>query len=154
MNFTDPSYLQHGNVQQQSAYRVLTELHIFSSLAEFQPVLTGTFPLGINAPGSDLDISCAVYDPKRFVTLATNEYGKLPRFQVKQAIFSNLLTVLIRFNYQRWPIELFGQALPSLRQSAYRHMVAEHRILQLANPSFFQRVKELKSKGIVRHEVV
>jgi len=148
VNFTDPAYLQRGNDRQRLAYQTLGELKLFSYLAEFRPVLTGTFPLGIDIPGSDLDICCEVYQPQSFAQSVSQQYGHLPDFEVQPVISNNVLATVIRFRYQQWLIELFGQPIPPARQQAYRHMVVEHRILQLADAHFWERIKELKRKGL------
>ncbi|MGD1893688.1 MAG: DUF4269 domain-containing protein [Cyclobacteriaceae bacterium] len=148
MDFTNPIYLQRGNDRQRSAYQTLNNLALFSHLADFQPVLTGTVPLGIDIPDSDLDICCEVYQPQSFMQTVSNRYSRLPGFEVHPTINNNILTTVIQFRHGQWLIELFGHPLPTIQQPAYRHMVVEHRILQLANANFWEGIKELKRKGI------
>ncbi|MGB3585904.1 MAG: DUF4269 domain-containing protein [Tunicatimonas sp.] len=148
MEFNSLSYLKEGTAQQQSAYRALHSLDLFNYLSEYYPLLTGTVPLRIDIDSSDLDICCEVHTPKLFVDQVTKEYGDLPSFQVLRMLSHNLLAILIRFRYQSWPIELFGQPLPATKQHAYRHMIVEHRILQLASVAFREQIKELKQQGI------
>ncbi len=148
MDFTDPAYLRQGNDRQRSAYQTLSELKLFSNLADFHPVLTGTVPLGIDIPGSDLDICCEVYQPQSFVQTVSQRYHHLPDFEVQPVISNNVLATVIRFRTQQWLIELFGQPFPPVEQQAYRHMVVEHRTLELATKDFWEDIKELKRKGL------
>ncbi|MEO0333269.1 MAG: DUF4269 domain-containing protein, partial [Bacteroidota bacterium] len=60
----------------------------------------------------------------------------------------SLSTVIISFKYQHWSIEIFGQALPTQRQYAYRHMLIEYRILTLANARFKESIIQLKREGV------
>lgn len=148
MNFADLAYLQRGNDRQQSAYQALNELELFSYLANFHPILTGTVPLSIDIPSSDLDICCEVYQPKSFAATVAKQYGHLPNFKVQPIIVNHVLTTVIQFRYGQWLIELFGHPLPPVQQQAYRHMIVEHRVIGLANANFCETIITLKRKGI------
>ncbi len=54
--FIDPAYLADGNQRQRAAHRVLSELRIFEILAPYHAMLSGTIPLAIDIPESDLDV--------------------------------------------------------------------------------------------------
>nr|WKN40226.1 DUF4269 domain-containing protein [Tunicatimonas sp. TK19036] len=148
MDFTNPDYLKTGNERQQQAYHAINQLAVFATLAPYNPVLTGTIPIGIDIPGSDLDIICEVYQPDAFIQDVKARFGYLPGFSVRQTVVQELPTVIINFCYQGWPFELFGQPLPATRQVAYRHMMIEHRILQLASPDFRLVIRQLKQAGM------
>jgi len=144
---TDLSYLKNGNPRQQSAYQTLVRLNIFSYLSKYRPLLTGTVPLGIDIESSDLDISCEVYEHRSFIQQVGSRYGDLSEFAV-ESTNTAYHSIIIRFYYQPWVIELFGQPLPTMQQHAYRHMMVEHQILQLASANFCRKVRELKQQGI------
>lgn len=147
MKFNYLSYLKEGNARQQSAYQALRSLGLFDHLSEYRPLLAGTIPLGIDVVSSDLDICCEVYEPLSFVQTVSSRYSYLPEFYVDSNPTPHLSTI-IRFSYQKWPVELFGQPLPAIKQHAYRHMIIEHRILQLANVAFREEIKALKQRGV------
>ncbi|WKN41887.1 DUF4269 domain-containing protein [Tunicatimonas pelagia] len=147
MKFASLSYLGEGNDRQQSAYRTLQGLGLFNYLSAYCPVLTGTVPLGIDVDTSDLDICCEAHDRPSFIDFVSSRYGHLTGFCVDSNSAPQFSTI-IRFSYQKWLIELFGQSLPAIRQHAYRHMMVEHRILQLADANFHRKVRELKQRGV------
>jgi hypothetical protein len=49
---------------------------------------------------------------------------------------------------EEFSIEIFGQNKPTIEQNAYRHMIAEYKILQEKGEDFKQKIIELKQKGI------
>lgn len=135
-NWFDPAYLLEGDSGQQRAYHALNELRLFTKLAPFSPVLTGTFPLRLQVENSDLDVICEVHDFNLFQSTLTAEFGAKPDFVLRQVEISGLPTIIATFTVQDLPIEIFGQAVPVKRQNAYRHMVIEARLLALAHKSF------------------
>jgi hypothetical protein len=48
----------------------------------------------------------------------------------------------------RWPIEIFGQPVPTINQNGYRHMVIEARLLEIFGDSFRHQIIDLKSNGM------
>lgn len=107
-------------------------------------MLTGTIPLGIDTPSSDLDICCEVYDIEQFIQRARGQYGYHEEFKYRSSTHQSVPTVIISFKYQHWPIEIFGQALSTQQQYAYQHMLIEYRILDLANSRFKEKIIQLK----------
>ncbi|MEW8979547.1 MAG: DUF4269 domain-containing protein [Symbiobacterium sp.] len=140
--------LRHGTAAQQQAHAALEGLGIMDLLAPHDPVLAGTFPLDLNIPGSDLDIVCAVYDTELFRHTLTNAYGHLPDFSVRSAVKHGLPAVICKFTYRGIPVEVFGQPLPSRQSHAYRHMVAEARLLALTGPGGVEAIRRLKAGGL------
>ncbi|MEM6840742.1 MAG: DUF4269 domain-containing protein [Bacteroidota bacterium] len=147
MDFTNLAYLQTGNARQQADYQLLDELQLFTWLADYQPILTGTFPLTIDIDSSDLDICCEVYELEQFAHRVEKYYGHLEEFKCRPSTHQSVSTAIISFKYQGWPIEVFGQALPTQRQYAYRHMLIEYRVLSLANAHFKENIIQLKQDG-------
>ena len=46
--------------------QVLDELGVLQALAEFEPTVIGTPPLGIDVSTSDIDVACTASDLSRF----------------------------------------------------------------------------------------
>lgn len=147
MFWNDLTYLNRGSDRQRDAFRVLIELDLFSVLAEFEPVLAGTFPLGIETPQSDLDILCYARDLDHFSTLVTGVYGDQDDFSVRHTEKSDLATVICNFRTQNIPIELFAQDRPTEEQNGYLHMVAEARLLREGGEEALMAIRELKLEG-------
>ena len=68
-------------------------------------------------------------------------------FDVKEKTIRNRLTVISRFTYQDFFIEIFGQNRPVKEQEAYRHMLIEYKILEEKGENFRQEILALKKKG-------
>lgn len=148
--FKDLSYLKHGNHRQQAVYDVLAELQIMDKLREFDPILVGTIPIGIDLPESDLDIICCVSDFKVFQEVITERLGNIHTFQFSyepgkaQAAES----VVVQFTYKDWLFELFAQPIPTVMQNGFRHMMVEHRILNILGEEARHLIIALKRSGI------
>jgi hypothetical protein len=143
-------YLQQGNLRQQHAYVVLEELALWSTMSGFDPVLAGTIPLAIDVPASDLDIICEVALPCQalFEQVLQDHYGHLPSFQLGRMSSRGYEASVGSFYYAGIALEVFGQALPTVQQYAYRHLVVEQAILQVGGETWRQAVQRLKQQGL------
>lgn len=148
MFWDDLSYLNRGSDRQRSAYQVLIGLDLFSILSEFDPVLAGTYPLGIETPESDLDILCHADDLDRFTHVVEAVYGDEDDFTVRQREKNDLPTVICNFRAARMSIELFAQPCPTEEQRAYRHLVAEARLLREGGEDALHAIRDLKMDGM------
>ncbi len=148
MDFTDIAYLQAGTPRQRAAYAALNSLGIFRHLRAFQPLLAGTIPLGIDLPGSDLDIVCCCRNHQAFGELLQKHYGELKGFCLNTTTCQDRLTTIARFTYQGFPVEIFAQNMDSRKQPAFRHMLVEYKILQQQGERFRQQVILLKEAGL------
>ncbi len=113
-------------------------------LAPYDPILTGTIPIEIEIPASDLDIVCEVHDPENFTTILRENFGKYDRFDIR----GSGDTVVCGFRADGEEVEIFGSPVPSVRNNAYRHMLIEHRLLMLFGEDFRRQIIELKSQGL------
>lgn len=152
IDFTSIEYLKAGNERQQRAYEVLTKHRVFPKLKPYSPVLAGTIPIGIDIESSDLDIICEVdlrfeedfLDDIMFSRLIPTDV----EVKVENILVNGEKSIVLNFMLEEFPIEIFGQNKPSLAQNAYRHMMAEYRILRDKGEEFKQKIIELKKQGI------
>jgi hypothetical protein len=128
----------------------LQNLSIWRTLSAFDPVLAGTIPLDIDIASSDLDILCAVdsAETARFTQLLEAQYAHLPQFTLAQKLINHRASVVCRFRYQAFEIEVFGQDCPTERQQAFRHMVVEDCVLQAGGETWRVAVRQLKEQGL------
>jgi hypothetical protein len=145
--FKSIHYLKSGNEKQRHALRAMTELGIFEDMAEYNPVLCGTVPIGIDVDGSDLDIVMEVHDFIRFSNTAVSLYQGFEGFACKEKILKSIPTIKVNFFFGGFQFELFGQPVPVEQQNAYRHMLVEHYLLT-KYPKIKQDVIMLKKQGI------
>lgn len=141
-------HLNRGSDRQRDAYQAMIELDIFSVLGDYDPVLAGTLPLGIETPESDLDILCEAEDLDRFEALVEAAYGYLDDFRQQRDIADGLASSISSFQYRRFPVEIFAQARPVDQQRAYRHMVAEGRLLREGGEEAAGAIRQLKLDGL------
>ncbi|SDI87890.1 protein of unknown function [Chryseobacterium taeanense] len=147
IDFTKIDYLKSGNEKQKKAYEVLTKYQVFDRLKSYSPILAGTIPIEIDIEESDLDIICEVKDEDEFEKLLSNFF---PETEIKTERISikGEDSIVFNFKLDEFPIEIFGQNIPTIEQNAYRHMMAEYKILQEKEEDFKQKIIELKKKGI------
>lgn len=149
-NWKNVSYLRTGTPRQQQAYATLQQLGVMSTLHEFDPVLAGTIPLDIDIASSDLDLLCAVAPSEvtYFNQLLRSHYAHLPEFALAQKLINQRASVVCRFRYQEFVVEIFGQDCPTEAQHAFRHMVIEDHVLQAGGERWRAAVRHLKNQGL------
>jgi hypothetical protein len=146
--WTDITYLNRGSDRQRDAFRVLIDLDLFSVLAEFEPMLAGDFPLGLENAQSDLEILCNAELLERFTELVTLAYGDQDEFSIRDTEKHGLSTVLCNFHTQGIPVELSAQARATEEQNAYLHFVAEARLLREGGEEAVRAIRDLKAEGM------
>ncbi|MDQ3930916.1 MAG: DUF4269 domain-containing protein [Chloroflexota bacterium] len=144
----DLTYLVLGSEVQRWAAAVLQNLGIFSTLAEYKPVLAGTIPLDIAVDSSDLDITCEVYDLEQFAELLSASYAHLSGFRIRQKGVRGVMSVVASFEFEGLPVDVFGQPQPVSEQYAYRHMDVEARLLEMGGPEAREEIRRLKREGL------
>lgn len=147
IDFTKLDYLKIGNVKQKRAYEVLTKYKIFQILNYYSPILAGTIPIEIDVEGSDLDIICKVEDKIKFEKFLIEKFKDFD-FKIKKSNINNEESLVCNFELEEFPIEIFAQNKPTIEQNAYRHMIAEYKILQEKGEGFKEKIIDLKKKGI------
>lgn len=129
-------------------WNALTVSRVLESLQEFRPLVTGTFPLGIANEASDLDIVLESrdlgYAAKRIEGLCRHERG----FRIDRIQVAGVDTLLATFVTAGVPFELFVQAVPVTEQRAYRHFLVEERLLKLGGPTFAEKVRSARARGL------
>lgn len=146
-NWRDISYLLRGSPRQRAAYNTIRKLQLPQELKEYDPILIGTIPIGVDLPQSDLDFACYAPNLRKFETFLRQKYGRCENFVTMRKEIRGKEALIGRFLYQQFSIELFGQNCPSESQDGYRHMIIEHRILQLSNEHTRLKIKRLRNSG-------
>lgn len=148
IDFTNIEYLKEGNDRQRSTYIVLTELSLFEHLQEYKPILTGTIPIGIDIPKSDLDIICQCSNHLKFAETLNSLYSDEKKYQIRTSKWNDLESTIATFHSGKFEIEIFGQDCPTENQSAYRHMIIEHKILNSKDDKFRADIIQMKKEGM------
>ncbi|MDH5367934.1 MAG: DUF4269 domain-containing protein [Cyclobacteriaceae bacterium] len=148
IDFTNIEYLKSGNVRQQKAYIQLEKLRIFEKLKNYNPILTGTIPIGIDLPNSDLDIICECYEHVKFYELVSESFANEKNFEISSKNWNGVKSTIAKFQSDRFEIEIFGQPIPTEQQNAYKHMILEYKILTKMGSTFKAQIKKLKKEGL------
>ncbi|WP_394665970.1 DUF4269 domain-containing protein [uncultured Chryseobacterium sp.] len=147
IDFTKIDYLKNGNERQKRAYEVLTRYQIFEKLKDYSPILAGTIPIEIDIEESDLDIICEVTDFTEFEKTLSEMFSEFD-LKIEKITVNNEQAIVLNFKLEEFPIEIFGQNKPATEQNAYRHMIAEYKVLQEKGNDFKQKIIKLKKQGI------
>ena len=145
--FDTLDYLKKGNAKQQAAYDVLTNHQVFENLKSFDPILVGTIPINIDIEESDLDIICYYKQADEFKSAVVNLFKDTNGFQIKEIFINNQQTLIANFTLDGFPVEIFGQTIPTKEQVAYRHMIIEHKLLQEKGEIFRQQISRLEKRS-------
>lgn len=152
IDFTNLEYLKSENERQKRAYDVLKKYKVFEKLKSYSPVLAGTIPIEIDIESSDLDIICEVnldFEEDFLDDIAVSRL--IPEdvdVKIENVMVRGEKSIVLNFMLEEFPIEIFGQNKPSFEQNAYRHMIAEYRILEEKGEEFKHTIIELKKQGI------
>lgn len=152
IDFSNLIYLKSGNERQKRAYEVLQKYQIFEKLKPYSPVLAGTIPIEIDIENSDLDIICEVnleFEKDFLDNITANRLIPADtEVKIENIIIDEEKSIVLNFMLEEFPVEIFGQNKPSLEQHAYRHMIAEYKILKEKGEDFKHKIIELKKQGI------
>lgn len=126
---------------------VVAELGLLSKLREFQAVLIGTPPLGIDVSSSDIDVACSSTDLGRFCRHVGEEFGEQRAFSCEQMEVRGQAAICATFKRQAWTIELFCQTASVQDQWGVRHFFIESRLLEI-EPRLRCVITHLKQAGL------
>lgn len=148
IDFESIDYLENGSQLQKEVCKVLTENRVMDKLVNFQPILVGTIPIGIAIKNSDLDIVCSFEDKQVFKEEIQRNFSNYPQFSMAEKIFQDEPTVIVRFELEEFPVEIFAQNKPSNQQIAFQHMLIEHEVLTDRGEEFRKEIIRLKESGM------
>lgn len=148
MDYFDISYLSNGSPIQRKGFHAITSLGIINSFKEYTPVIVGTLPLDLFTDKSDIDVLCYFPNPEEFAEKAFFALRVFDNFHIDRRYLGDVDSIIVRFNYGDFDFEIVGQKIPVTEQLAFRHMVAEWRILSEQGGVFKQKVLDLKKSGI------
>ncbi|PTT68971.1 MULTISPECIES: DUF4269 domain-containing protein [unclassified Chryseobacterium] len=147
IDFKKIDYLKRGNEKQKKAHEVLTKYQILEKLKDYSPILAGTIPIEIDIEDSDLDIICEAKDFTEFEKSLSEMFSEFD-LKIEKITVNNEQATVLNFDLEEFPVEIFGQNKPATEQNAYRHMIAEYKILQEKGNDLKKKIIELKKQGI------
>lgn len=147
-DFKNIDYLQNGSPIQQQGWKILTDTNALAKLKAFDATLTGTLPLNLYLPGSDLDIICYAEDLTQFEKYIAQAFGMYTGFESSIKNIRQTPSAIGRFRYNDFLFEIFAQPVPVHSQYAYRHLRVEYLLLEEHGEPLRQQVLQLKQAGL------
>lgn len=126
---------------------VLGRSGALSVLAAFDARVAGTFPLGIDVPGSDIDILCHAPDAGAFSRVVWDAFSDAPGFAMHQWVRDERAVIAV-FTVDGVPFELFGSPVPTDAQVGWRHFEIERGLLHEHGPEFRAAVMSARAAGM------
>ena len=152
-NWRRLDYLAHGNPRQRSAHALLTA-GVWDELAAqcSDMALVSTLAIGLDRPGSDLDILCQHPDPAAFAaTLEAQGWLASPKgdnIWLLERTFSCLKQKSIDSDCSKseasWPLELYVTPAPIETLNGWRHLTLMAVLLQRFGDAFYLEVLRLR----------
>lgn len=137
------------NIERNSdVLEFLRTSQILAKLKAYDPCLSGTLPLNIQNSSSDLDILFFSEDLDTFLSDVTGLYQGMNQFSFHKSEQQGLESLVVNFDYNGLPIELFCQNKNVFQQQANQHFLVEGRLLKLLGEGFSERIRNLKANGI------
>ncbi|WP_421291212.1 DUF4269 domain-containing protein [Aeromonas veronii] len=152
-NWRRLDYLAHGNPRQCSAHALLTA-GLWDELAAqcADLALVSTLAIGLDRPGSDLDILCQHADPAAFAaTFAEQGWQashKGDNVWLLERTFSCLDQHFANSGSDKseasWPLELYVTPAPIETLNGWRHLTLMAALLQRFGDAFYREVLHLR----------
>lgn len=130
-------------------WNAIQQSQVLEIFRNFNPLIAGTFPLGINNSDSDVDIVVELNNRESFLQLCHHHLINHNQYQLKEfTAIDGLPTILVTFEFQNVPFEIFAQTRPTTRQKAYLHFLIEERLLKLGGFRFRSLVQNHRGSGL------
>jgi predicted metalloenzyme YecM len=132
----------------KKVWDALEQSQVLAVLKEYNPLIAGTYPLGLQVEDSDLDILIRLKDKKQLIELAQKSWGSLTDFNIEETQIDKLETLIVKFRINTIPFEIFAQDNEPVRQKAYLHFLVEERLLNELGTDFRSLVMRLRKQGL------
>jgi predicted metalloenzyme YecM len=131
----------------ERVWNSIKESKALEVFGKFEPLIAGTFPLGIQTTDSDVGLLIQVKEED------FDNLRKLIRQSFKEKVrigeqrIDALHTMIASFVFNGLRFEVFAQNWPPSLQKAYRHFQAEEKLLKYGGAGFKAQVKSYRAKG-------
>ncbi|WP_144712603.1 DUF4269 domain-containing protein [Aeromonas veronii] len=149
-NWRRLDYLAHGNPRQRSAHALLTA-GVWDELAAqcADLALVSTLAIGLDRPGSDLDILCQHPNPAAFAATfaeqgwqASDKGGNI--WLLERTFSRDQHNAYCDQSEASWPLELYVTAAPIETLNGWRHLTLMAALLQRFGDAFYREVLRLR----------
>ncbi|MFM5332869.1 DUF4269 domain-containing protein [Aeromonas veronii] len=152
-NWRRLDYLAHGNPRQRSAHALLTA-GVWDELAAqcADMALVSTLAIGLDRPGSDLDILCQHPDPAAFAAIFAEQGWQASAKDENIWLLERTFACLEQScayscpdkSEASWPLELYVTPAPIETLNGWRHLSLMAALLQRFGDVFYHEVLRLR----------
>ncbi|WP_337072740.1 DUF4269 domain-containing protein [Aeromonas veronii] len=152
-NWRRLDYLAHGNPRQRSAHALLTA-GLWDELAAqcADLALVSTLAIGLDRPGSDLDILCQHPDPAEFAATLEAQGWQVSAKDENVWLLERTFPCLEQHSADSgcdnciasWPLELYVTPAPIEMQNGWRHLTLMAALLEHFGDNFYHEVLRLR----------
>ncbi|APJ15994.1 TPA: DUF4269 domain-containing protein [Aeromonas hydrophila] len=143
-------YLAHGNPRQRSAHALLTA-GVWDELAAqcSDLALVSTVAIGLDRPGSDLDIVCQYPEPATFAATLDAQGWRVAQKGADIWLAEQTVTGV---DGHPWPLELYLTPDPLERLNGWRHLSLMAALLEQFGAAFYHQVLRLRREEGLKGE--
>ncbi|MFQ1935081.1 DUF4269 domain-containing protein [Aeromonas veronii] len=152
-NWRRLDYLAHGNPRQRSAHALLTA-GVWDELAAqcADMALVSTLAIGLDRPGSDLDILCQHPDPAEFAATLEAQGWQASAKDENVWLLERTFSCLDQScadtgsdtSEASWPLELYVTPVPIETLNGWRHLTLMAALLERFGDAFYRDVLRLR----------
>ncbi|MFM5648354.1 DUF4269 domain-containing protein [Aeromonas veronii] len=152
-NWRRLDYLAHGNPRQRSAHALLTA-GVWDDLAAqcADLALVSTLAIGLDRPGSDLDILCQHPDPAAFAAIFAEQGWQASARDDNVWLLERTFSCLDQScavsgsdkSEVSWPLELYVTPAPIETLNGWRHLTLMAALLERFGDAFYREVLRLR----------
>jgi predicted metalloenzyme YecM len=134
--------------ENKMVFSALEESKVLKNFKKYTPFVAGTFPLGVYTEQSDLDILMCATNLNELSSELKAEYGHFEGFTSEHLNVDGLETLIVNFNLNKVPFEIFAQDKVVTKQKAYLHFHIEERLLKLGGDKLKKTIIEKRQNGL------
>lgn len=134
--------------ENKKVFKALEESKILKNFKKFTPFVAGTFPLGVHTDKSDIDILMYAENLNELKDQIHSEYAQMEAYTSRVTVVDELETLIVNFNVNDTPFEIFAQNRAVVKQKAYLHFQIEERLLKFGGHSFLKKIQDNRQKDL------
>ncbi len=128
-------------------FQAIQRSGVLRDLHPRDPLIVGTFPLGIAVEDSDVDILIFADDFSGLARKLEELYGSRPAYSLDEHSVGGEPSMICRFSFEGVAFEIFAQGRAPVDQVAFRHYLAEERLLKHGGEALRKRVMKVRAGG-------
>jgi predicted metalloenzyme YecM len=132
----------------KNIFNALVESQILTTFKDLNPLVAGTFPLGLSGKDSDLDVLVFSNQLDDLSKRVQNHYRNFKDFSIEVKQKDSQRYLLANFSFGDVPFEIYACDVEPINQRAYRHFLIEERILSMGGVRAYEEVKSLLASGL------